>query len=80
MTPAYGVTASTAVLVPPFNVAEIFTFAAAAPLLLVIVNPTEVAPAATVTLAGTVAADVLLEDSVIFRCVVVPDAGALKVI
>ena len=42
-------------------------------------NVAEVAPAATVTLAGTVAADVLLLDSVTVRCAAVPAAGAFNV-
>jgi hypothetical protein len=43
------------------------------------VNVAVVAPAATVTLAGTVAAEVLLLDSVTVRCAAVPAAGAFNV-
>ena len=42
------------------------------------VNVAELAPAATVTLAGTVAAEVLLLDSVTLRCAAVPAAGAFS--
>jgi hypothetical protein len=45
----------------------------------VTVNVAEVTPAATVTLARTVAAEVLLLDSVTVRCAAVPAAGAFSV-
>ena len=47
--------------------------------LLVTVKVIVVAPVATVTVLGTVAAAVLLLDRVTRRCVVVPAAGALRV-
>ena len=56
-----GFTVSKVVLVVPPYEAEMVAGVAVVTALVVIVNVAEVAPAATVTLAGTVAADALLE-------------------
>ena len=60
-------TVSAAVWVPLFKVAEMLTVAAVVIRPLVIVKPTEVDPAPIVTLADTVAADVLLLDNLTLR-------------
>ncbi len=59
-----ALTVKVAVLVVPLSTAEIVTEVLAGTGVVVIVNVAVVAPAATVTLAGNVAADVLLLDSV----------------
>jgi hypothetical protein len=66
--------------VPPFIVAEIVEVVVPSTTLLVTVKVAVVAPAVTVTVAGTVAAAVLLLESVTRRWVVEPAAGAFSVI
>ncbi len=73
----YGVTVSVAFLVTPPAAPEMVTVEVAVTVLVVTVNDAVVAPAGTVTLAGTVATEVLLLLSV---TAVPPDgAGALSV-
>ncbi len=71
-------TVSRALCEPPFDDAVIVAEVGAVTTLLVTVNVAEVAPLDTVTVAGTVAAAVLLLDSVTVRCVESPAAGAFK--
>lgn len=75
----YGVTVSVAVCGPPFIVAEMVDVVLAATAWLVTVKVAVVAPEVTVTVAGTVAAAVLLLDSVTCLCANVPVAGAFSV-
>ena len=63
----------------PFNVAAIIGLAAAFTTWDVTVNVAVVAPVATITLAGTVAAAVLLLDSATVLCAAVPAAEAFNV-
>jgi hypothetical protein len=73
-----GFTESVA-LADPFKVAVIIGLAAELTTLEVTVNVAVVAPVATITLAGTVAAVVMLLDRVTVLCAFVPAAGALRV-
>ena len=68
---AGGFTVNAAVCVPPLNVAEMVADAALATAVVVMVKVAVVAPAATVTLAGTDAAALLLE-----RVTLRPPVGA----
>ena len=77
-TTSNGFTVNVAVA-DPFKVAVITELAAVLTTSEVTVNVAVVAPAATVTLAGTVAADVLLLDSGTLRSAAVPAAGAFSV-
>jgi hypothetical protein len=72
-----GVTVSEADLVPPPYAAEILTVVDVATALVLTVNVAVVAPAATVTLGGTLAAPVLLLESV--TCAPPAGAGPLRV-
>ena len=78
-TPGGGVTVSTAPWLPPFSVPEIFAALAAATARLVTLKLADVAPAFTVTVAGTVAAARLPLESVTVLCAVVPAAGPFNV-
>jgi hypothetical protein len=78
-TPARGVTVRAALWVPPLRVAEIFAVVVVATVRLVTVKLADVAPVATVTVGGTVAAAVLSLDSVTVLCAAVPTAGAFNV-
>jgi hypothetical protein len=79
-TPGRGVTVRIAFPTPPFSVAEMVAVAVAAVMRLVAVKLADIAPFATVTVAGTVATAVLLHDRVTVLCAAVPAAGAFKVI
>src|SRR5579872_1397708 len=74
-----GATVSVALCVPPFSVALMLEVVVTPTTWLVTVKLAAVAPAATVTLAGTVAAAVLLLERLTVRCAAVPTAGAFKV-
>jgi len=73
------VTVNVAVAVPPPRVAEMVEVVVAGTARLVTVKVAVVAPVATVTKAGTVAAAVLLLDSITRLCVDDPAAGAFSV-
>jgi hypothetical protein len=74
-----GVTVRTAVADPPFRLAVIVVVCVVVTPRLVMVKFAVVDPAGTATVAGTVAADVLLLVSVTVLCATVPTAGAFNV-
>ncbi len=78
-TPGPGVTVRSAVWSTPFRAAEMFAVTVEGAVRLVIVKLADVAPAATVTVAGVVAAAALSLDSVTVLCAAVPAAGAFNV-